>query len=71
MVEVTGMAKQNSACGIEGDSVPYTIRMPKMGSDNNPITNAEACTCHNLKDWADPGHIGLLCPGDCALPSSS
>ena len=71
MVQVNGKATPHVACGIQGDPTPYTITFPKLGSDGNPITNAEACTCQNLKDWADPGHIGLLCPGDCALPSGS
>ena len=71
MVEVSGIATQPSRCGLPGSSTPYTVRMPKLGSDNNPITNAEACTCHNLEHWADDGHLALLCPGDCALPSSS
>ena len=71
MVQVSGMATHSEACGIPGTTVPYTISFPKLGSDGNPVTNAEACTCKNLKDWADPGHLALLCPGDCALPSDS
>ena len=71
MVEVLGIAKQNEACGIAGASSPYTVLMPKIGKDSNPIINAEACTCQNLDNWADPGHLALLCPGDCALPSSA
>lgn len=71
LVEVTGVATQNAKCGLQGLSSPYTILMPKLGSDGNPVLNAEACTCDNLPNWADAGHIGLLCPGACALPGSS
>ena len=48
MVKVSGIATQNTECGISGLSSPYTILMPKLGGDNNSITNAEACTCQNL-----------------------
>ena len=71
MVEVSGIATEDSECGIKGSSTPYTVRMSKLGKDHNPITNAEACTCKNLAHWADDGHLALLCPGDCALPGSS
>lgn len=71
MVKVSGIATENAACGLEGSSYPYTILMPKLGNDHNPIVNAEVCTCKNLPDWADQGAISLLCPGDCALPGSS
>ncbi|KAL8797741.1 MAG: hypothetical protein Q9195_000093 [Heterodermia aff. obscurata] len=71
MVKVSGTRTEyNSCAGPDGGPDPYTILLPKLGADGNPIINAEVCTCKNLVGWADPGHIGLLCPGDCALPPS-
>ena len=68
MVRVKGSLQTQNSCGTLGPWEDYEVLMPKLGSDKNPVINAQACTCQNLAHWADDGHIPLLCPGDCALP---
>ena len=57
-------------CGVGSESTPYTVTMPKLGSDALAMYEAETCTCMNLAHWADDGHAALLCPQDCALPGN-
>ena len=68
MVKVKGTQADYDSC-VEPmeNKKPYTVLLPKIGPDGNPFVNVEVCTCKNLPGWADPGHIGRLCPGDCAL----
>ena len=73
MIRVSGFQTEIDSCRPEIDPVskPYTISLPKLGADGSPMLSVELCTCKNAKHWADPGHVGLLCPSDCALPQAA
>lgn len=49
--------------GRENDKFEYLI--PIKDQSGNAQVSIDLCTCKNRKEWADPGHPGLLCPKDC------
>ena len=66
MVEVSGIARSGLRVRDPRLKLTYT-RSGCLSSAATTIQSqdAEACTCKNLEYWADPGHLGLLCLGDC------
>lgn len=50
-------------CGKETGN-PYTVQYPALSKDHNPIIHAEACTCQNYPNFADP-KAPPFCPSNC------
>lgn len=49
--------------GRENDKFEYKI--PIKDKAGNAQVSIDLCTCKNRKNWADPGHPGILCPKNC------